>query len=89
MPTKYDPAILQAFADDLYRKAAFIIWFFASVGLLAGAMIGLLLQQGHFDDGPWFYVVAVFGTLIGAATGKSVSFSYRLQASTGTLPNDD
>jgi Glycine zipper len=59
----YDPAIVQSFADNLYRRAASII---ASATVL-GALLGFAVGAAVFPS-----VAALLAAGIGAAVGYSI-----------------
>ena len=83
MATRYDPAIIQKFADRLYRQANLIIFIWTILGLVGGAGAGYALGSsfGKPDTRNMFIFVGAavlgpFGFLIGMAR----AFLLKLQA---------
>jgi len=80
--TKYDPAIIQTFADRLYSQARAIAVIAALLGAIIGSVGGKALGAAvDADNGG-----ALLGTLLlgaaGFAVGQARAFSLRLQAQT-------
>lgn len=75
--TEYDAAVIQRFADALYRQAGSILVTYALIGGLLGLVAGGLLSGS---------VTAVLGGAvcgaIGASIGRQRGFTLRLQAQT-------
>lgn len=89
--TKYNPAVLQEYADSLYAKA---FWATFKCGV-TGAIIGIVLawvlngisatRVGLSQTSNPDAAMVVFGlvtTLIGVAIGQRRSFEFRLRAQT-------
>lgn len=77
MAAKYDPSVIQEFADRLYQKANGIIRNYTILGVILLGFAGLASSE------PIFGVIgSVVGGVIGYAIGKEKAFSYKLQAQT-------
>jgi hypothetical protein len=83
MATKYDPSVIQQFADRLYAQAARIVLVYAVFGFTGGAVGGGILTNAALDS---FLIGAVFGGgLLGAlfaVAAQTRAFALRLQAQT-------
>lgn len=77
MAEKYDPSVIQEFADRLYQKANGIIRNYTIAGVILLGFAGLSTSDPIFGA-----VGAVVGGVIGCAIGKEKAFSYKLQAQT-------
>lgn len=86
---KYDPAILQKFASNLYGRASSIEITYTVGGLLLGAVapflfapvwvpIALLLDS--LDPAATAGLGAIAGGLVGFVAGRSKAFKLRLEA---------
>ena len=82
--TKYDPAVIQEFADRLYLRAATIVIFYTFIGIVVGGIGGFL--AGAYWKGYDPRLIAVLGLLLmglfGYAYGRERSFRLRLEAQT-------
>lgn len=80
--TKYDPAVIQKFADKLYSLAEQIVLFCAVVGAILGAVVGHVLAVQRMPNAITAYeaVGACILGLLGFAIGQSIAFVIRLQA---------
>ncbi len=84
--TQYDPAVINQFAEKLYKEADSIV----RKSTLQYALIGLILFGGPAIIAKWksgaILPVALFGMTIAGAVGhrigKSKAFKYRLEAQT-------
>ena len=72
--TEYDPKIIGKFADQLYRRANFIVLIWTVLGAVVG---GIMLSVWMHGFG---LVGLVVGGLLGYLEGQSRSFLLRLQA---------
>jgi hypothetical protein len=90
MATDYDPSVLQEYADQLYRRASWIVfWMALRYGLAAFLVIGILaavfvsLNPANSSPAsvsiPSFVGLAV-GIFIGIDAGRRKSFNLKLQA---------
>ena len=82
MATQYSPAIIQKFADKLYRRADSIVVSCTLFGIFFGGVGGRLLSYplGLKDDSaPTIFGVVFFG-LFGLFIGRARAFQLRLQA---------
>lgn len=69
MSTKYDPEIIQTFADELYKKAdSLIFWTSAKLALL-----GLVLGAAAMVSNPSNVMI---GSIIGGLIGGFIGFQY-------------
>ncbi|MSU63555.1 MAG: hypothetical protein EXS31_14355 [Pedosphaera sp.] len=86
--TRYDPEVIQKFADKLYASARTIVFLWTLSGMVAGLYVGESLfgrrpQPGTVANptGP-----AILGTvsigLLGFAIGRSHAFALKLRAQT-------
>ncbi|MCU0623023.1 MAG: hypothetical protein MUF53_04060 [Gemmatimonadaceae bacterium] len=73
---RYDPQVIQTFADALYRRAAFITYLFAGIGAVIGLAAGSM--KGGFMT---FLAAAILG-IAGYVIGLSRSLSLKLLAQT-------
>jgi len=81
MPVEYDSDILQAYANDLYKQARYIvittairytlITFLISIFLCGGLFAYLAQEYRGTDYGPWAIVCVLILTLVGTAAGIS------------------
>jgi hypothetical protein len=88
--TQYDPAILQEYADALYREAKTIVYWrafsYAAVTFLVmvvAAFIAAANQKSASLSGQIFVIptlLAGIGALVGAFAGKGKAFCLKLQA---------
>ncbi len=78
-PTKYDPAVIQEFADKLYRLANLIILMWAFVGLAVGAGAGFFLGDQSTRT-PGAVVGAIVLGILGYTIGNSRAFLLQFQA---------
>jgi hypothetical protein len=88
---KYDPRILQAYAEKLYRQASFVVFMAVGLGILLGAVfgasIGVVIADGIIAAQNRSMGVLIFaaagvglGLIVGYAVGQSIAFWYRLKA---------
>jgi len=79
----YDANVIQSFADRLYREAIWIIYTGSFFGLIAGAIIGIImavvLQQRDNLAGATI-LGAVLGGLVGYSRGRERAFKLKLEA---------
>lgn len=81
----YDSAIIQKFADRLYKQAASIIATYTVVGVFLGLGLGALLllaAKAKLNADIVTVIAAVAGGIIGYSRGTERAFSLRLQAQT-------
>jgi hypothetical protein len=77
---KYDAAIIQEFADRLYKRANGLIVSFTLIGILFGLGFGYYLNRlGDFGSIA-LIAGAVLGSIIGYAIGQDRAFALKLQA---------
>jgi hypothetical protein len=84
LPTKYDPSIIQSFADRLYRQADQIVLLYGVAGLFLGSGIGAALGLTNPERGsaaPALFLGGAFCAVF-AVVGRARSFALRLQAQT-------
>jgi outer membrane lipoprotein SlyB len=82
-PVTYDAAVIQHFADRLYREAAVIIFKAVFLGVLAGAIIGgitavVVQQRQNLVTASVFG--ALLGGLVGYSRGRERAFELKLRA---------
>jgi hypothetical protein len=88
---KYDPNILQKYAEKLYSSANFIVFivttFFALVGFGLGLGLGRDIAPTHVAPENQSMAVWIFGVvgcvlvgIIGFMIGQALTFWYRLKA---------
>ena len=73
---RYDPRLIQEFAQCLYRRAAVIMFVYA----LLGAGIIYFVFTTYTNDGKYAVPGAIIGGLVGFLIGSREAFSLRLQA---------
>jgi hypothetical protein len=82
--TRYDPKIVQKFADILYSRADFIVMMYVLIFLLIGAVFGAAVLGVLMNSIPFGVVGLILGALLGGAIGYSAgqakAFILRLQA---------
>jgi hypothetical protein len=80
----YDNSILQKYAQRLYSRANTAIFVCTCIGLIAGAVAGLLLAESNrasSNDRPMYILIsAVACGLIGLLIGIERAFSLKLRA---------
>lgn len=79
--TKYDPAIIQQFADELYANARATAVRCAVFGIVVGGIGGYFVGALGSRIGSTVLGAAITG-LLGFLVGKRQAFLYRLQAQT-------
>ena len=79
---RYDPEIIQKFAEKLYAQANRIIFVYTALGALAGAVAGLAISQNFDQQTQLVAVLAVAGLLglIGFVIGSERAFRLKLEA---------
>lgn len=78
--TEFDPKIIHAFVDKLYKDAANLELSFALAGACAGCGAGVYLAS-IVGGGIWVIIgLAVVGALMGYVTGNKMAFGKRLHA---------
>jgi hypothetical protein len=87
MATKYDPEILQVFADRLYRQADWLAFRYAASGFVLGWVGSAIIFSAIYragrspagvEGGATF--VAIIVALLGLAHGHGKAFNLRLEA---------
>ena len=78
----YDPAVIQTFAEKLYKKANSIIVTYTLIGLILGGVGGYYLSEAAGGGMSTIAIVAVVAALIGFAIGREKAFLLKLQAQT-------
>ena len=79
---QYDRAVIQEFAEKLYKKANSIIASYTIVGLLLGGVGGYFLGDSIGGGMTTTAIVAVVVALIGFAIGWEKAFLLKVQAQT-------
>jgi hypothetical protein len=88
--TKYNAAILQQCADDLYAQAS---WVIVSTALVYGFVtfgVCFVLSNGgtffrsdyHFSIQPGVLLIALIGAAVGVSVGRRKAFKLKLEAQT-------
>jgi uncharacterized integral membrane protein len=81
---RYDPKVIQKFADLLYSRADFIVMVFVLVFMLIGAVFGAValffLMESTTSGVAGLVLGALIGGLIGYSVGQAKAFILRLQA---------
>lgn len=86
MATKYDPALLQDFADQLYSKARWVLARAAILGFVAGWVADLVVfSLAHIastahasSSGQW--ILPLIGLVVGYVYGSGKAFQLKLEA---------
>lgn len=86
MSVEFDPNVIRAFADDLYRQAQRVVLYYTVVSAMGGALAGafVALRSGGGQTGI-LLTGAIFGLiagLLGRQLGLAKSFHLRLMAQT-------
>jgi F0F1-type ATP synthase assembly protein I len=79
---KYDPTIIQNFAEKMYKKASSIIAASALVGIIVGAGLGIFIDESIGAGAIVPIIGAIVGGIIGFAIGQERAFVLKLQAQT-------
>ncbi len=84
---EYDAAVLQQYADTLYRKAEWITTKCALAGAVIGGVLALVLIVAGvirlpIEQGQTAGIGATVAAIIGVLIGQRRSFQYRLLAQT-------
>jgi hypothetical protein len=88
--TKYDAAILQQYADDLYAQARWVIFSTASIyGLVTFGVTFLISNVGtafksnfNLSLQPGILLIALIGAVVGVSAGRKKAFKLKLEAQT-------
>jgi hypothetical protein len=88
--TKYDAAVLQQYADDLYTQARWAIYSTAFIySLVTFGVCFVLSNSGtifranfHLSLDPGVLLVALIGGAVGVAAGRKKAFKLKLEAQT-------
>jgi hypothetical protein len=80
--TRYDPHVLQRFAERLYARAFWTVVTVTLSGVVTGALTGLGLSAQVPEHGPLVgaSVGALLGGVLGFLVGNERAFTLRLQA---------
>jgi len=87
--TKYDTAVLQKYADDLYSQARWVIFSATFIYGLVTFVVSFLLVSGldlvkhpsaSVSIQPGLLMLAVIGGAVGFWTGRKKAFSLKLEA---------
>lgn len=87
MATKYDPDLLQTYADRLYRQANWLIGWRSLLGFLAGwgldAIVSRLMfsashTEGLSGSGEW--LLPLIGLAVGLLSGLGKAYQLKLDA---------
>lgn len=90
MTSKYDPDILQEYADRLYKQARHVVAWDTIIGLVVGFFVGFVLiqitmarmppGQSSGNPGAILLIALLIGAGLGYAVGSRRAFSFRLEA---------
>jgi len=88
--TKYDAAILQQYADDLYAQARWVIFSTAFLyGLVTFGVTFLISNVGtvfksnfNLSLQPGVLLIALIGAAVGVSAGRKKAFKLKLEAQT-------
>ena len=84
MTTKYNPDIIQQFADSLYSQASWIVFVFTIlwlfIGCGSGYFVSTRIQNAENDIDKFLIIGAFVGGFIGYNIGQSRAFSLRVRA---------
>jgi hypothetical protein len=87
-PVKYDPNVIQKFADALYRQAGRIVLRWIILGAFVSAALGLSVKAlpSDWTANAWVPAImlclALVGGVIGWQIGSAKAFVFRLHAQT-------
>ena len=76
----YDAAVLNQYAQKLYREAAFLAVLYAVLGFLIGGIPGAVLQSMSKTDTPVGWLLAIIAAAVGAGIGRIRGFMLRVEA---------
>jgi len=78
---QYDPAVIQEFAERLYKKAMSVVVTYTMIGVLLGSAIGFFIEhsRGRIDMS-FLYIGLIVGAVIGYVIGNEKAFWIRLAA---------
>lgn len=85
MATKYDPTVIQQFADQLYERASRLVLTYAGLGFLLGGLVGAGFGASQIGgEVPLIsgFVGAVLLAALFAVAAQSRAAALRLQAQT-------
>jgi hypothetical protein len=79
---KYDPEIIQLFADSLYSQAKKIMLYYGLLGTLLGLVVGYIAGgiQSPGDENTTAIIGAVVVGLAGLSRAQAKAFTLKLQA---------
>lgn len=87
MSVQYDPSIIVEFAEQLYKQARRVIFFYSFLGFVISAFIAIVvtaLASSTYVVGGLqlasVCLVIFIGTLIGSMIGRSRAFRLKLEA---------
>ena len=88
--TKYDAAILQQYADDLYAQARWVIYSTAFIYGLVTFGVTFLISNGatffksnfNLSFQPGVLLIALIGAAVGVSAGRKKAFKLKLEAQT-------
>jgi len=87
MATKYDPSVLQEYADRLYNRAKRVVVLCAALGFLGGLVAATILaavvvwrSPRAEPPGGWLLLSLPVGFALGWAYGRGKAFQFRLEA---------
>jgi hypothetical protein len=93
--TKYDAAILQQYADDLYAQARWVIYSTAFMYGLVTFGVTFLISTGAdlfkhpnaiISIQPGVLLIALIGVAVGVSAGRKKAFKLKLEAPDPSLP---
>lgn len=85
----YDANILKSYAEAMYRRAKFILVYWAFVGFFVGALLGFVVEVAAAAAAmplglglPLTYLFGGVGLLVGLGRAQSLAFDLKLKAQT-------
>lgn len=83
MAIAYDAAVIEKFAEALYRRAAGIVLLYGLMGFFGGGILGAFLgARSQGATGVFALIVGLVGALIGTVMARGKADALRLQAQT-------
>jgi|GEM_PF-898358 len=87
MATRYDPNVLQKYADQLYSQARWVVASLTALGFFVGFAASCILawallsrSPGAPPPGAWILLLPLVGLALGLAYGRGKAFQLRLEA---------
>lgn len=83
MTTKYNPEIIQQFADQLYNLASWVVFIWTTLWLFIGGGCTFYIAHKYYavnDIDKFIIIGSILGACIGYNIGQTKAFSLRFRA---------